>query len=58
MAFDIDQRYRIKRSQSQEDAMRYLVNELKVFKSLSHLLVVSAVIGYNNDQHNEFEKNV
>lgn len=57
MAFDIDQRYRIKRSQSQEDAMRYLVNELKVFKSLSHLLVVSAVIGYNNDQHNEFEKN-
>ena len=39
MAFDIDQRYRIKRSQSQEDAMRYLVNELKVFKSLSHLLV-------------------
>ena len=31
MAFDIDQRYRIKRSQSQEDAMRYLVNELKVF---------------------------
>mgnify|MGYP003303104766 FL=1 len=57
MAFDIDQRYRIKRSQSQEDSMRYLVNELKVFKSLSHLLVVSAVIGYNNDQHNEFEKN-
>ena len=57
MAFDIDQRYRSKSSQSQEDAMRYLVNELKVFKSLSHLLVVSAVIGYNNDQHNEFEKN-
>ena len=57
MAFDIDQRYRIKRSQLQEDAMRYLVNELKVFKSLSHLLVVSAVIGYNNEQHNEFNKN-
>lgn len=37
--------------------MRYLVNELKVFKSLSHLLVVSAVIGYNNHKHLEFDKN-
>lgn len=57
MALDIDQRYRIKRSQTQEDAMRYLVNELKVFKSLSHLLVVSAVVGYNNHLNPPIEKN-
>ncbi len=56
MAFDIDQRYRIKRSAEQEDQMRYLVNELKLFKSLSHLLVVSAVIGYNNRKYRPFTK--
>lgn len=56
MAFDIDQRYRIKRNIEQEDEMRYLVNELKLFKSLSHLLVVSAVIGYKNNKYRPFTK--
>lgn len=57
MAFDIDQRYRIKRSSVQEEQMRYVVNELKLFKSLSQLLVVSAVIGYNNKQFHVISKN-
>lgn len=57
MAFDIDQRYRIKRSSEQEEDMRYLVNELKLFKSLSQLLVVSAVIGYKNHKLIKIEKN-
>lgn len=57
MAFDIDQRYRIKRNSEQEEQMRYLVNDLKLFKSLSQLLVVSAVIGYINGKNRPFEKN-
>lgn len=57
MAFDIDQRYRIKRNSEQEEQMRYLVNDLKLFKSLSQLLVVSAVIGYINGKSRPFEKN-
>ena len=57
MAFDIDQRYRIKRNSEQEEQMRYLVNDLKLFKSLSQLLVVSAVIGFINEKSRPFDKN-
>ena len=56
MALSININYRIKRNAEQEDQMRYLVNELKVFKSLSSLLVVSAIIGYNNGINYPFEK--
>lgn len=56
MALAININYRIKRNIEQEEQMRYLVNELKVFKSLSSVLVVSAIIGYNNGINYPFEK--
>lgn len=56
MSLAINNNYRIKRNSEQEEKMRYLVNELKIFKSLSSLLVVSAVIGYNNGINYPFEK--
>jgi len=56
MALAININYRIKRNADQEEQMRYLVNDLKVFKSLSSVLVVSAIIGYNNGINYPFEK--
>lgn len=56
MALAININYRIKRNSEHETQMRYLVNELKVFKSLSSVLVVSAIIGYNNGINYPFEK--
>lgn len=57
MAFDIDQNnYRVKRNIEQEDQMRYLVNELKLFKNLGQLIMVCAVIGYKNNQYRKFDK--
>lgn len=56
MALGININYRIKRNSDQEELMRFLVNELKVFKSLSSVLVVSAIIGYNNSINYPFEK--
>lgn len=57
MAFDIDQNnYRVKRDSSKEEEMRYLVNDLKLFKNLGQLIMVCAVIGYNNNKYRPFEK--
>lgn len=50
MAFDIDINYRIKRNSKQEEAMKYLSDlNLKIFKDYAHILLLSAIIGYNND---------
>lgn len=56
MALAININYRVKRNATQEEQMRYLVQDLKVFKSLSSVLVVSAIIGYNNGINYPFEK--
>lgn len=55
MALDININYRIKRNADQEDAMRYLANELKVFKDYAHILLASAIVGYNNGLYVEIE---
>ena len=56
MAVYTDARYRIKRSASQEEQMRYLFQDLKVFQSYSQILMLSAIIGYNNNAYAEIER--
>lgn len=56
MAVFTDARYRIKRSASQEEQMRYLFQDLKIFQSYSQILMVSAIIGYNNNAYAEIER--
>ena len=48
MAIYVNDKYRIKRSADFEEQMKYLSQELKIFSSYTQILVVSAVIGYNN----------
>lgn len=47
MAIITNLNYRFKRSANQEERMRYLVHDLRLFRSYSQILMVSAVIGYN-----------
>lgn len=57
MPINIDNTYRINRSQTYEEAMRYLLRDLKIFESYSQLLTISAVIGYVNDTYVPFTDN-
>lgn len=49
MAIYIDTKYRIKRNSEQEHQMRYLVQDLKIFQSYSQIVMLSAIVGYNNN---------
>ena len=57
MAINIDMTYRINRNLDQDDKMRYLTRELKIFNSYSQILTISALLGYANDTYVPFEKN-
>lgn len=57
MAINIDITYRINRNQEQDEQMRYLVRDLKVFNSYSQILTISALIGYANNEYLPFSKN-
>lgn len=48
MSIYTDPKYRIKRNASQQEQMQYLIQELKIFQSYSQIIMLSAVIGYNN----------
>jgi dnd system-associated protein 4 len=56
MPINIDNTYRIKRNQDQEEQMQYLVRDLKVFNSYSQILTISALIGYVNNEHPSFSR--
>ena len=57
MAINIDMTYRINRNLDQDDKMRYLTRELKIFNSYSQILTISTLLGYANDAYVPFEKN-
>lgn len=57
MPINIDSTYRINRNLEQEDKMRYLWRDLKVFNSYSQILTVSALIGYANQVYVPFTDN-
>ena len=49
MPINIDNTYRINRNIDQEDQMRYLIRDLRIFNSYSQILTISALIGYANN---------
>ena len=51
MPINIDNTYRINRNIDQEEQMRYLWRDLKVFNSYGQILTISALIGYVNDAY-------
>lgn len=57
MPINIDSTYRINRNLEQEEQMRYLWRDLKVFNSYSQILTVSALIGYANKAYVPFTDN-
>lgn len=50
MSIWTDPKYRIKRSASQEKQMQFLRDDLKIFSSYSQVIMISAIVGYINDQ--------
>ncbi len=48
MPINIDNTYRINRNLDQDEQMRYLVKDLKIFKEYAQILTISALIGYAN----------
>ena len=54
MSIYVNDRYRIKRNQSQEKSMR-LLTESGVLKSYANVLALSAVIGYRNKAYIEID---
>ena len=54
MPINIDTTYRVNRNLDQEDKMRYLWRELRVFNDYHQILIISALIGYANDAYVPF----
>lgn len=58
MAINIDNTYRINRNLDQEDQMRYLWRDLRIFNNgYSQILTISALIGYANNAYVPFTSN-
>ena len=57
MPINIDTTYRINRNADQEDQMRYLWKELKIFNDYHQILTISALIGYANGAYVPFNNN-
>lgn len=57
MAINIDNTYRVNRNLDQEEQMRYLIRDLKIFNSYSQILTISALLGYANKAYVPFTKN-
>ena len=54
MPINIDTTYRINRNQDQEEQMRYLWRDLRVFNDYHQILVISALVGYANHAYVPF----
>ena len=54
MPINIDTTYRINRNLDQEEQMRYLWRDLRVFNDYHQILVISALIGYANGAYVPF----
>jgi len=57
MAINIDNTYRINRNLDQDEQMRYLVRDLKIFNSYGQILTISALLGYANNAFVPLTKN-
>lgn len=54
MPINIDTTYRINRNLDQEEQMRYLWRDLRIFNDYHQILVIAALIGYANDAYVPF----
>ena len=54
MPLNIDNTYRINRNFDQDEKMRYLIRDLKLFNNYSQILTISALIGYANNAYVPF----
>lgn len=54
MPINIDTTYRINRNLEQEEMMRYLWKDLRVFNDYHQILVISALVGYANNAYVPF----
>ena len=57
MALNIDTTYRINRNLDQEEQMKYLVRELRIFNSYGQILTISLLLGYVNNAYVPFTNN-
>lgn len=57
MPINIDTTYRINRNLDQEEQMRYLWKDLKIFNDYHQILTISALVGYANDAYVPFTNN-
>ena len=55
MPINIDNTYRINRNLDQDEQMRYLVRDLRVFNGYPQILTISALIGYANQEYVPFQ---
>ena len=46
MEIYVNLNYRFKRSGAQEEQMKYLIQDLKIFQSYSQIMMISALVGY------------
>ena len=55
MPITVDNTYRINRNLDQDEQMRYLVRDLKIFNGYPQILTISALIGYANHAYVPFQ---
>lgn len=56
MEIYVNLNYRFKRSGAQEEQMKYLIQDLKLFQSYSQIMMISAVVGYYHNAYAPIEK--
>lgn len=56
MSFYVNNKYRIRRAESQQDMMQKLTSGNKIFSSYRDILVLSAIVGYCNKAYIPFER--
>lgn len=54
MPINIDTTYRINRNLDQDEQMRYLVRDIRIFNGYPQILTISALIGYANNAYVPF----
>lgn len=56
MEIYVNLNYRFKRSGAQEEQMKYLIQDLKLFQSYSQIMMASAMVGYYHNAYAPIEK--
>jgi dnd system-associated protein 4 len=52
----VDLQYRFKRNSEHDDYMKFLINEAKIFNEYKDVMMLSSLIGYENEAYLEINK--